>query len=145
MIASSRPAARSPRARSRSRARSIENGGVHSSRSTPGGGMFMIPLAVAIVPAASWSSVARTAMRSARGDAVDLGEPVRQDLPVDAEADRPRATGPLQLPERAPGDEPPVIDDRERFAEGFGDLHLMGREHDRAARVAQLDESITEQ
>ena len=38
-----------------------------------------------------------------------------------------------------------MIDDRERFAEGLGRLHLVRREHDRPTRVAQLDERVAEQ
>jgi hypothetical protein len=38
-----------------------------------------------------------------------------------------------------------VIDDDERLAERLGDLHLVGREDDRPALIAQLDERVAQQ
>ena len=38
-----------------------------------------------------------------------------------------------------------MIDDRDRLAERLGGLHLVGREDDRAAPVAQLDERLAQQ
>ena len=53
--------------------------------------------------------------------------------------------GPLQLRERAARDDPAVVDDRQRLAQGLCRLHLVGREDDRAALVAQLDEGVAQQ
>ncbi len=72
-------------------------------------------------------------------------EPGRQDLALDAEADRPGPAGPFQLSERATGDDPPAVDDGERLAQRLGGLHLVGREDDRAALVAQLHERLAQQ
>src|SRR5690349_4394670 len=71
--------------------------------------------------------------RTYGSDAVELREPRRQDLALDAETDRACPAGPLQLPERATCHEPAVIDDRQRLAERLGRLHLVRREHDRPA------------
>ena len=51
----------------------------------------------------------------------------------------------LHLAERARGDHPSVVDDGERLAQGLGRLHLVGREDDRAALVAQLEEGLAQE
>ena len=56
-----------------------------------------------------------------------------------------RAAGPLQLGERARRDDPAAIHDHERLAQRLGGLHLVGREDDRPALVAQLDERLAQQ
>ena len=70
-------------------------------RSTPGGGMFMIPFAVAIVAVASWSSSATTAIRSTvagRGSGWPIGvsatasaRPIRMTV----ESEEQRAAHPI--------------------------------------------------
>ena len=53
--------------------------------------------------------------------------------------------GPLQFGDRATRDQPAVIDDHERLAKRLGDLHLVRREDDRPALIAQLDERVAQQ
>ena len=53
--------------------------------------------------------------------------------------------GPLQVAERAGRHEPTVIDDGERLAQRLGGLHLVGREDDRPALVAQLEERLAQE
>ncbi len=78
-------------------------------------------------------------------DPGQVDQPRRQRLAVDAEADGPGAARPLQLAERAGGHDPPVVDDGQRLAQGLGRLHLVGREDDRPALVAQLEEGLAQE
>ena len=43
------------------------------------------------------------------------------------------------------GDQPAVIDDRDRLAECLGGLHLVGREDERPTAIAQLGEGLSQQ
>ena len=105
-------------------------------------------------------TAARTAAGSAPGDSssslptgdgtepVDpgqLGQPGRRHVTVDRQPQRATTAGPLQVADPAAGHQPAVVDDGDRFAHRLGRLHLVGREDERPAAVAELHERLAQE
>ena len=78
-------------------------------------------------------------------DARQLGQPRRRHVPVDRQPQRATTAGPLQVADPAAGDQPALVDDRDRFAHRLGRLHLVGREDERPAAIAQLHERLAQE
>ena len=74
-----------------------------------------------------------------------VGQPGRRRVAVDREPQRPPAARALEVADRAAGDQPAVVDDRDRLAQRLGRLHLVGREDQRPATVAQLHERLAQE
>ena len=100
-------------------------------------------IALGSAAGASSSSAPSTAGRTSSTPA-SRREP-RRHATVDREPDRPPAARALEVADRAAGDQPPVVDDGDRFAQRLGGFHLVGREDERPAAVAQLGERLAQE
>ena len=64
---------------------------------------------------------------------------------VDREPHDPPSRRPLDVAERPADDDPAAIDDRDRLAHRLDRLHLVGREDQRPALVAELEERLAQE
>ena len=78
----------------------------------------------------------------APGTSASHVEPV---VAVDRQQHHPPAGRALHVAQRAADDDPAVVDDRDRLAHRLDRLHLVGREDDRLAPVAQLQDRLAQQ
>ncbi len=76
------------------------------------------------------------------GNLVDPGQPV---VAFDRELHEAPTGRPPDVPHGATDDDPPPVDDRDRLAERLDRLHLVGREDQGLALVAQLEERLAQQ
>ena len=109
------------------------------------------PAAIAAASTASGSTSASSSI-SARVDprpehprARHAGQPRQPVVVHDGDPDHPPAGRALDVAERPAGDQPPAVDDRDRLAQRLDRLHLVGREDERPALVAQLEERLAQQ
>jgi len=66
-------------------------------------------------------------------------------IAVDRQVDHPPAGCTLHIAERSADHDPAAIDDRDRLAHRLDRLHLVGREDQRPAFVAQLEERLAQE
>ncbi len=76
------------------------------------------------------------------GHARKPGEPV---VALHREQHHPLAHRPLDVAQRSADDRPAAIDDRHRLAHRLDGIHLVGREDDRLAAVAELEDRLPQQ
>jgi hypothetical protein len=63
---------------------------------------------------------------------------------LDRDVEQPPARRAADLAQRAADDDPPPVDDRDRLAQRLDRLHLVRREDQRLALLAQLEERLAE-
>ena len=96
------------------------------------------------MPSSSSISVRSIPGRMIRAPGTD-GQPGEAVVALDRQLDHPPAGRPLDLAERPADDDPAAIDDRDRLAHRLDRLHLVGREDQRPALVAELEERLAQE
>ena len=72
-------------------------------------------------------------------------EPREAVVALDGDPDHPPPGRPPHLAQRAADHHSPAVHDRDRLAQRLRHLHLVGREDDRPAPVAQLEERLAQE
>ena len=75
----------------------------------------------------------------------DVREPRQPVVALDRDAHHLPPGRATDLAQRAADHHAPAVDDRDRLAQGLGDLHLVRREDDGAAAVAELEERLAQE